>query len=109
MLHQDIKLPDPLEPKNEVAFVFEAIYKKGDVFEYQRHLNAIMGPNLKTKRQSCLKNTTLRFEEQQQNIKKPMRPLWKLLTKSCQNCCFNQWMLRSFKALKKYRKFGSKI
>ena len=89
MLHQDIKLPDPLEPKNEVAFVFEAIYKKGDVFEHQRHLNAIMGPNLKTKRQSCLKNTTLRFEEQQQNITNSTQPLWKPSTKSWQNCCLN--------------------
>ena len=34
----------------------------------------------------------LRFEEQQQNISIPIQSLRKLLIKSWQNCCLNQWM-----------------
>ena len=32
------------------------------------------------------------FEGQEQNISTPTRLLWKLLTKSWQNCCLTQWM-----------------
>ena len=41
---------------------------------------------------SCLKNTTL-----------------KNTTKSWQNFCLNQWLLKSFRTLKKFQQFGSKI
>ena len=34
----------------------------------------------------------LRLEEQQQNISIPIQLSWKLLIKSWQNCCLNQWM-----------------
>ena len=32
------------------------------------------------------------FEGQEQNISTPTRLLWKLLTKSWQNCCLTRWM-----------------
>ena len=32
------------------------------------------------------------IEGQEQNISTPTRPLWKLLTKSWQNCCLTRWM-----------------
>ena len=45
------KVARPLKTKksSKVAFVLEAIYKKGGVFKYPRHFSAIMGQNLKTK------------------------------------------------------------
>ena len=46
-----------------------------------------------------MKNTTLRFEEEQRNISIHIQPLWKPLTKSWQNCCLNQWILKSFKTV----------
>ena len=93
---------------SEVSFVLEGIYKKGGVFKYPKTFQCENGSEFKTKWQSCLKNTTFRLEEQQRNIGIPIQPLWKPLTKSWKNCCLNQWMLKSFKILKKYRQFGSK-
>ena len=93
---------------SEVSFVLEGIYKKGGVFKYPKTFQCENGSEFKTKWQSCLKNTMLRLEEQQRNISIPIQPLWKPLTKSWQNCCLNQWMLKSFKTLKKYRQFESK-
>ena len=73
------------------------------------YFNVIMVQSLKMKWQSCLKNTTLMFKEQQRNTSIPIRPLWKPLTKSWQNCCLNQWVPKSFKTLKKFPKFRLKI
>ena len=91
MLHQDSKSPDLLGLKNQAKLHLpwkQSI--KGVVrLSTQRHFNAIMDQDLKTKWQSCLKNTALRFEEQQQNISMPIRLLWMLLTNSWQNCCLN--------------------
>ena len=88
---------------SEVAFVLEAIYKKGGVFKYPKTFQCNNGSEFKNEVQSCLKNTTLKFEGQQRNISIPIRSLWNFLSKSWQNCCLSQWMLKSFKTLKKYR------
>ena len=55
------KVSRPLRTKKstEVAFVLEAIYKKGGEFKYPKKFQCDNGSELK----SCLKNTTLRFEE----------------------------------------------
>ena len=102
------KVARPLTTKksSEVAFVLQAIYRRVVCSNILRRFNAIMGQNLKMKWKSCLKNTMLRFEEQQQNISTPTRLLWKLLTKSWQNCCLNWWMLKNFGTLKKFLRFG---
>ena len=96
------KFARPLRTKKSsaVAFVLEAIFKKGGVFKYPRRLNVIMGVSLKMRWQSCLKNTMLIFEGQQQNTSIPIQPLWKPLTRKWQNCCLNQCMPKSFKTLK---------
>ena len=82
-MHQDIKLPDPLRLKilSEIAFVLEAIYKKGGMFKYPKTLQCDNGSEFKNKVRKLLENTALRFEEQQQNISIHMQPLWKPLTK----------------------------
>ena len=51
MLHQDIKSPEPLEPKHQprLHFLLEAIYKKGGVFKYPKVLQCDNGPELKVK------------------------------------------------------------
>ena len=105
------KVARPLRTKKscEVAFVLEAIYKKGGVFKYPKAFQCDNGSEFKNEGQSCLKKKMLIFEGQQQNISTPTQLLWKLLTKSWQNCCLNQWMLKSFRTLKKFLQFGLKI
>ena len=99
------KVSSPLKTKklSEVAFVLEAIYKKGGLFKYPKAFQCDNGSKFKNE------VTMLILEEQQQNTSIPLRPLWKLLAKSWQNCCLNRWMLKSFKTLKKYPQFGLKI
>ena len=110
-LHQDIKFPGPLGQKNQAKLYlsWNQSIKRVVCLSTQRRFNAIMVLSLKMKLQSCLKNTALRFEKQQQNISTHIRLLWKPLTKSWQNCCLNRWMCRSFKTLKKFLRFGLKI
>ena len=111
MLHQDIKSLDLLEPKNQAKLYlsWEQSIKSEVCSNIPRPSSVIMDQSLKTKWQSCLRNTMLRFEEQQRNISTPIWPLWKPLTKSWQNCCLNLWMLKNFKVLRKYQQVGSKI
>ena len=94
---------------SEVAFVLKAIYKKGGVFKYPKVFQYDDEFKLNRDVQSCLKNTMLTFEEQQQNINTATQLLWKPLTKSLQSSCLSPWMLKSFKALKKDGQFGLKI
>ena len=49
MLHQDTRLPGPLELKksSEVAFVLEVIYKKGGVFKYPKVFQCDNGTEFK--------------------------------------------------------------
>ena len=49
MLHQDIRLPDHLEPKksSDVVFVFEVIYKKSGVFKYPKVFQCDNGSEFK--------------------------------------------------------------
>ena len=84
MLHQDIKSPEPLEPKNQARshLFWKQSIKRVVCLRTQRHFNAIMDQNLNMKWQSCLKNTVLVFEEQQQNISILIQPLWKPLTRT---------------------------
>ena len=96
----DIRSPDPLEPKNQVKL--HLCWKQS----IKRVVCSNILTEFKNKVTKLLENTTLIFEEQQQNISTPIRPLWKPLTKSWQNCCLNQWMFKSFKTLKKYQRFG---
>ena len=52
------------------------------MLNYPKTFQCDNGSEFKMKRQSCLRNTTLRFEEQQQEISTPIQFLWKSLTKS---------------------------
>ena len=75
------KVARPLRIKksSQVAFVLEAIYKKGSVFKYPKTFQYDNESEFKNEVTRLLKNTMLRFEEQQQNISTPARPLRKLL------------------------------
>ena len=77
------KVSRPLRTKksSEVAFVLEEIYKNGGVFKCPKKFQCDNELEFKNEVRSCLKNTALRLEEQQQNISIPMQPLWKPLTK----------------------------
>ena len=105
------KVARPLRTKKstKVAYVLEAIYKKGGVFKYPKTFQCDNGSEFKNEVTKLFEKHTLRFEEQQQNISTPIQPFWRLLTKSWQNCCLNQWIPKSFKTLKKYQQIGLKI
>ena len=66
------KVTRPLRTKksSEVAFVLEAIYKKGGVFKYRK-------TNIKNEVTKVLEKQNV---EKQRNIIIPIRLLWKLLT-----------------------------
>ena len=67
---------------SKVAFVQEAIYKKGGVFKYPTVFQCDNGPEFKKmKRQSCLKNTLLKSEGQQPSTSISIPSLTKLLFK----------------------------
>ena len=78
------KVARPLRTKksSEVAFVLEAICKKGIVFKYPKTFQCDNGSEFKNEVTKLLEKHMLRFEEQQQNISTSIRPLWKPLTKS---------------------------
>ena len=63
----------PLKTKKsiEVAFELKAIYKKGGVFKLPKVFQSDNGSEFKNEVTKFLKNTTLRFEEQQQSLRKP--------------------------------------
>ena len=89
MLHQDIKSPDLLRPKNQVKLhlCWKQSIKKVAFSNMPKYFNVIMVQSLKIKCQSCLKNTMFIFEEQQQNTSILIWSLWKPLTKIWKNCC----------------------
>ena len=85
------KVARPLRTKksSKVAFVLEAICKKGGLFKYPKAFQCDNGSEFKKEVTKLLESTTLRFEEQQRNISILTQLLWKLLTKSWQNCSLN--------------------
>ena len=60
MLHQDIKLPDPLEQKKtrEVVFWLKAIFEKGGAFKYPQAFQIDNASEFKNEVTKLLKNTT---------------------------------------------------
>ena len=103
------KVVRSLRKKKSLHLCWKQSIKSVACLNIQRHFNVIMGLSLKMKWQSCLKNTMLIFEERQRNTSILIRPLWKLLTRSWQDCCLNCWMPKSSRTLKKHRQFGSKV
>ena len=67
---------------SEVAFVLEAVCKKGSAFKYPKAFQCDNGSEFKNEVASCLNNTALIFGGQQQNISILIKPLWKPLTKN---------------------------
>ena len=76
MLHQATKLQVCRALKTnktgEVALVLEAEYRRMVCLNNQRYSNVTMGLSLKLIGKSCLINTTLTLEEQQQAFNKPV-------------------------------------
>ena len=91
----------------EVAFVLEAIYKKGGVFKYPKVFQCDNGPEFKNEVTKLLEKHNVDIRRATTKYRHTLQPLWKLLTRNWQNFCLNQWMSKSFKTLKK--NFGLKI
>ena len=79
----------PLEPKSKLHLCLKKKYIRRVVCSNTpKYFHVIMGQSLKKKKQSCLKNTMLIFEQQQQNTSILIRPLWNPSSKNWQNCYF---------------------
>ena len=95
---------------SEVSFVLEAIYKKGGVFKYPKVFQCDNGSEFKSDVTNLLEKYNVDIQRATTKYKHTLTQLlWKPLTKSWQNCCLSPWMFKSFRTLKKYRQFGSKI
>ena len=104
------KVARPLMTKksNEVAFVLEGIYKKGSVFKYPKTFQCDNGSEFKNEVTKLLEKHNVEIRRATTKYKHTHTAFVEAF-KSWQNCCLNQWMLKSFKTMKKYKQFGSKI
>ena len=59
------------------------------VFKYPKVFQCEKGLSLEVIRQSCLRDTRLTFEQQQQNTSTLTQLLWKPLKKGWKNSCFS--------------------
>ena len=100
------KVARPLRTKKTsgITFVLEAIYKKSGVFKYPKALQIDNGLEFNNEVTKLLEKHNVEIRRATAKIKKPIWSLWRHLARSCQNCCLNQWMLKSLKNLKKYQR-----
>ena len=94
---------------SEVAFVLESIYKKGCVFKYPKVLQCDNGPEFKSEVTELLEKNNVDIQRTKTKYKHAYTALAEAFNKSWQNCCLNQWMLKSLKTLKKNQQFGLTI
>ena len=94
---------------SEVAFVLETIYKKGGVSKYPKTFQCDNGSEFKIEVTKLLEKHNVEIRRATTKYKHTHTAFVEALTKSWQNCCLNRWMLRSFRTLKEYQQFGSKI
>ena len=87
----------------------EAIYKKGDVSKYPKMFQCDNGSEFKNEVAKLLEKHSVEIRRETTKHKHTHTVFVEVLTKSLQSCCLSQWMLKSFRTLKKYRQFGSKI
>ena len=83
------KVARPLRTKksSEVAFVLEEIYKNGVVFNYPKPFQCDNGSEFKNEVTKLLKKHNAEIRRATTKyISRPIRSLWKPLTKSWQNC-----------------------
>ena len=91
----------PLRRKksSKVAFVLEAIYKKGGVFKYPKLFQCDNGTEFKNEVTKLLEKHNVGIQRAKTKYK---HTYMAFLTKSWQNCCLNRWMLKSSGTLKKF-------
>ena len=86
------KVARPLRTKksSEVAFVLEEIYKNGVVFNYPKAFQCDNGSEFKNEATKLLEKHNAEIRRATTKyISRPIRSLWKPLTKSGQNCCLS--------------------
>ena len=105
------KVARPLRTKesSEVAFVLEAIYKKGGVFKYPKVLQIDNGSEFKNKVTKLFQKHDVEIWRATTKYKRTHTTFVEAFDKELSNCCLNRWTLKSFKTVRKYQGFGSKI
>ena len=101
------KVARPLRTKksSEVAFVLEAIYKKGGVFKYSKVFQCDNGFEFKNEVTKLLEKHRAEIRIATTKYKDTHMAFYKEFAK----LLFNRWMLKSFRTLKKFPQFGLKI
>ena len=105
------KVARPLKTKklNEVAFVPEAIYKKGDVFKYPKVFQCDNGNKIKNEVTKLLEKHNVDILRATTKYKHTHTAFVEAFNKELAKLLFKPMMLKSFKTLKKFPQFGSKI
>ena len=105
------KVARPLRTKksSEVAFVLEAIYKKGGVFKYPKVLQIDNGSEFKNKVIKLFEKHNVEIRRATAKYNRTHTTFVEAFNNELSNCCLNRWMLKSFKTVRKYQGFGSKI
>ena len=80
---------------SKVAFVLEAIYKKGGVFKYPKVFQCHSGPKFKSEVTKLLEKHNVNIRRSITKYKHTHKPLWRSLTKSWKNCCLDRWIPRA--------------
>ena len=101
----------PLRTKNpsEVAFVLEAIYKKGRVFKYPNTFQRDNGSEFKNEVTKLLEKHSVEIRRATIKYKHTHTAFAEAFNKVLAKLLLNRWMLKSFKNLKKYQQSGPKI
>ena len=95
--------PQRTKQSSEVAFVLEAIYKKGGVFKCPKTFQCDNGSEFEIEMIKLLEKHNIEIRRATTKYKYTIQPLQWLSAKSWQNCCLNRWLPKSFKTLKKYQ------
>ena len=105
------RVAKPLTTKksSEVAFVLEAIYRKGSPFKYPKVLQTDNGSEFKGKVTKLFEKHNVEIRRATTKYKHTHTASVEPSNKELEKLFLNQWMLRSSRTLKKYLKFGSKI
>ena len=105
------KVARPLRTKKstEVVFVLEAIYKKGSVFKYPKVFQCDNGTEFKNEVTKLLEKHNANIRRATTKYKHTHTAFVEAFNKELAKLLFKPMMLKSFKTLKKFPQFGSKI
>ena len=94
---------------SKVAFVLEAIYKKGGVFKHPKVFQCHSGPKFKSEVTKLLEKHNVNIQRSITKYKHTHTAFVKVFNKELEKLLFRPMDPKSFKTLKNYQRFGLKI